>query len=143
MIQICKSWIPGFPICKPCLDVRQNPSRDTHFPSYGRRPIPKPKTQNPIYTVPSFFPYFLCNWNLFFTPKRLYSANFLMKLWSQIVFSVSLLHQVSPSSRLILCQAPPTIPFLPSLIMRSVGNRCPKVVKYSLANGNLILFDFY
>ena len=33
----------GFPICKPCLDVRQNPSRDTHFPSYGRRPLPKPK----------------------------------------------------------------------------------------------------
>ena len=67
----------------------------------------------------------------FFTPTRLCSANFLMKLWSQIVFSVSLLHQVSPSSRLILCQAPPTIPFLPSLIMQSVGNRCPKVVKYS------------
>ena len=22
---------------KPCLDVRQNPSRDTHFSSYGRR----------------------------------------------------------------------------------------------------------
>ena len=30
--------LSGFPICKPCLDVRQNPSRDTHFPSYGRRP---------------------------------------------------------------------------------------------------------
>ena len=35
--------LSGFPICKPCLDVRQNPSRDTHFPSYGRRPLPKPK----------------------------------------------------------------------------------------------------
>ena len=23
---------------KPCLEVRQNPFRDTHFPSYGRRP---------------------------------------------------------------------------------------------------------
>ena len=22
---------------KPCLDMRQNPSRDTHFSSYGRR----------------------------------------------------------------------------------------------------------
>ena len=33
----------GFPIA--CLDVRQNPSRDTHFPSYGRRPLPKPKTK--------------------------------------------------------------------------------------------------
>ena len=28
---------------KPWLDVRQNSSRDTHFPSYGRRPLPKPK----------------------------------------------------------------------------------------------------
>ena len=35
--------LSGFPICKPCLDMRQNPSRDTHFPSYGRRPLPKPK----------------------------------------------------------------------------------------------------
>merc|ERR1712218_549751 len=35
--------LSGFPICKPCLDVRQNPSRDTHFPSYGRRPLPKTK----------------------------------------------------------------------------------------------------
>ena len=33
-------WIPN---CKPCLDVRQNPSRDTHSPSYGRRPLPKTK----------------------------------------------------------------------------------------------------
>ena len=33
-------WIPN---SKPCLDVRQNPSRDTHFPSYGRRPLPKTK----------------------------------------------------------------------------------------------------
>ena len=38
--------LSGLPICKPCLDVRQNPFRDTHFPSYGRRPLPK--TQNPI-----------------------------------------------------------------------------------------------
>jgi len=38
--------LSGFPICKPCLDVRQNPSRDTHFPSYGRRPLPKPKTKH-------------------------------------------------------------------------------------------------
>ena len=30
-------------IIKPCLDVRQNPFRDTHFPSYGRRPLPKTK----------------------------------------------------------------------------------------------------
>ena len=88
-----------------------------------------PKILNAVYTVPKLFPCFLCNWNLFFTTTRLCSANFLMKLWSQIVFSVSLLHQVSPSSRLILCQAPPTIPFLPSLIMQSVGNRCPQVVK--------------
>ena len=35
--------LSGLPICKPCLDVRQNPSRDTHFPSNGRRPLPKPK----------------------------------------------------------------------------------------------------
>ena len=35
--------LSGFPICKSCLDVRQNPSRDTHLPSYGRRPLPKPK----------------------------------------------------------------------------------------------------
>ena len=28
----------GFLICKPCLDVKQNPSRDIHFPSYGRCP---------------------------------------------------------------------------------------------------------
>ena len=28
-------WIPN---TKPCLDVRQNP-----FPSYGGRPLPKPK----------------------------------------------------------------------------------------------------
>jgi len=35
--------LSGFPICKPCLDARQNPSRDTHFPSYGRRPLPKTK----------------------------------------------------------------------------------------------------
>ena len=27
-----------FSICKPCLDLRQNPSRDTYFPSFGRRP---------------------------------------------------------------------------------------------------------
>ena len=33
-------WIPN---CKPCLDMRQNPSTDTHFPSYRRRPLPKPK----------------------------------------------------------------------------------------------------
>merc|ERR1712173_214267 len=33
-------WISN---SKPCLDVRQNPSRDTHFPSYGRCPLPKPK----------------------------------------------------------------------------------------------------
>ena len=42
----CPGWdrqLSGFPICKPCLDVRQNPSRDTHFPSYGGRPLPKPK----------------------------------------------------------------------------------------------------
>ena len=31
--------LSGFPICKPCLDVRQNPSRDTQFPSYGRGPL--------------------------------------------------------------------------------------------------------
>ena len=30
--------LPGLPSCKPCLDVRQNSSRDTHFPSYGRCP---------------------------------------------------------------------------------------------------------
>ena len=30
---------------KPCLDMRQNPSKDTHFPSYGKRSLPKP--QNP------------------------------------------------------------------------------------------------
>ena len=35
--------LSGFPICKPCLDVRQNPSRDTHFPSYGRCPLAKSK----------------------------------------------------------------------------------------------------
>merc|ERR1711978_453786 len=35
--------LSGFPICKPCLDVRQNPSRNTHFPSYERRPLPKPR----------------------------------------------------------------------------------------------------
>ena len=35
--------LSGFPICKPCLDVRQNSSRDTHFPFYGRRPFQKPK----------------------------------------------------------------------------------------------------
>ena len=40
--------LSGFPICKPCLDMRQNPSRDTHFPSYGRCPLPKPKTKNLI-----------------------------------------------------------------------------------------------
>ena len=28
-------WIPN---SKPCLDVRQNPSRDTHFPSYRGHP---------------------------------------------------------------------------------------------------------
>ena len=33
-------WIP-----KPCLDVRQNPSRDTLFPSYGRRPLSKTKNK--------------------------------------------------------------------------------------------------
>ena len=35
--------LSGFPICKPCLDVRQNPSKDTHFPSYGRHQLPKSK----------------------------------------------------------------------------------------------------
>ena len=35
--------LSGFPICKPCLNVRQNPSRDTHFPSYGRCPLAKSK----------------------------------------------------------------------------------------------------
>ena len=38
-----KRQLCGFPICKTCLDVRQNPSRDTHFPSYGRRPLAKSK----------------------------------------------------------------------------------------------------
>ena len=38
--------LSGFPICKPCLDVRQNPSRDTHFPSYGRRSLQKTKKKN-------------------------------------------------------------------------------------------------
>ena len=41
--------LSGFPICKPCLDVRQNPFRDTHFSSYGRRPLPKPKTKDKLY----------------------------------------------------------------------------------------------
>ena len=40
--------LSGFPICKPCLDVRQNPSRDTHFPSYGRRPLPKTKEKKSV-----------------------------------------------------------------------------------------------
>ena len=35
-------WIPKY---KPCLDMRQNPSRDTHFPSYGRLPLPKPNNK--------------------------------------------------------------------------------------------------
>ena len=38
--------LSGFPICRPCLDLRQNPSRDIHFPSYGRRPLPKPKPKS-------------------------------------------------------------------------------------------------
>ena len=37
--------LSGFPICKPCLAVRQNPSRDTHFSSYGRRSLPKTQKQ--------------------------------------------------------------------------------------------------
>ena len=37
--------LSGFPICKPCLDVRQNPSKDTHFPSYGRRPANQNQNQ--------------------------------------------------------------------------------------------------
>ena len=41
--------LSGFPICKPCLDARQNSSRDTHFPSYGRRPLPKPKPKIKLY----------------------------------------------------------------------------------------------
>ena len=36
------------PNSKPCLDVRQNPSRDTHFPSYGSRPLPKNKKPKSI-----------------------------------------------------------------------------------------------
>ena len=38
--------LSGLPICKPCLDVRQSPSRCTHFPSYGRHPLPKTKKPN-------------------------------------------------------------------------------------------------
>ena len=50
--------LSGFPICKPCLDVRQNPSRDTHFPSYGRCPLPKTKpklNQNCTYYMAIYF----------------------------------------------------------------------------------------
>ena len=50
--------LSGFPICKPCLDVRQNPSRDTHFPSYGRRPLPKPKPKMQAMAVRIWFAYF-------------------------------------------------------------------------------------
>ena len=49
--------LSGFPICKPCLDVRQNPSRDTHFPSYGRRPPNQTKPNN----VRVHCKYFCCN----------------------------------------------------------------------------------
>ena len=35
--------LSGLPICKPCLDVRQNPPSDTRFPSYGRCSLPKTK----------------------------------------------------------------------------------------------------
>ena len=51
--QKCPGWdrlLPGFPICNLCLDMRQNPSKDTHFSSCGRRPSnqtnqrTKPKT---------------------------------------------------------------------------------------------------
>ena len=49
--------LSGFPICKPCLDVRQNPSRDTHFPSYGRRPPnqTKPNHVSCARNIKSFF----------------------------------------------------------------------------------------
>ena len=40
--------LSGLPICTSCLDVRQNPSRDTHFPSYGRSPLPKPKPKTKL-----------------------------------------------------------------------------------------------
>ena len=39
--------LSGFPICKSCLDLRPNPSRDTHFTIYGRCPLLKPKGRNP------------------------------------------------------------------------------------------------
>ena len=37
-------WIPNW---KPCLDMRQNPSRDTHFSSYGRHPQNQIKSSQP------------------------------------------------------------------------------------------------
>ena len=40
-----ESPLSGLPICKPCLDMRQNPSRDTQFPSYGRRPTKPNQTK--------------------------------------------------------------------------------------------------
>ena len=40
----------GLSICKPCLDMRQNLSRDIHFPSYGRFPLPKPKLKKPTWS---------------------------------------------------------------------------------------------
>jgi len=54
-IQDCKSVKPSPPAWKrglsgsDCpLDVRQNPSKDTHFPSYGRRSIKPNQTKNSL-----------------------------------------------------------------------------------------------
>ena len=75
----------GLPICKHCLDVRQNPSRDTHFPSYGRRPLPNPKKikrgvsagGQGRATAPQFFENFT-NFPLNFIPKTCKVRSFLM-----------------------------------------------------------------
>ena len=68
-----ESWFPivspgrdrplsRFPICKPYLDVRQNPSRNTHFLSYGRHPLPKPKPKCISFLKTSFFAIYIQSW---------------------------------------------------------------------------------
>ena len=40
--------------CKLSLNIKQNPSRNTHFPSYGRRALPKPKPKEDPESVSNF-----------------------------------------------------------------------------------------